>query len=177
MMTERKPRVLVVDDEEVIADTYAVILNQHGLDAYAVYSGEAAVADAATFQPDCVVSDIMMGKLNGIDAALQIRRFLPGCHFVLMSGHPATTELLRHADARGHVFSVLAKPVHPQIILDQLQEVLDQTATIDQMKKKGTTSSLENVNQLGGMDGLRQKLKRAPITEGVIEEIGSCRVA
>ncbi|MCU1311618.1 MAG: Chemotaxis regulator - transmits chemoreceptor signals to flagelllar motor component CheY, partial [Candidatus Angelobacter sp.] len=38
-----KPRVLVADDERVIADTLAIILNQHGYDASAVYTGTAAV--------------------------------------------------------------------------------------------------------------------------------------
>ena len=37
-----KPKVLVVDDERVIADTLAMILNQSGFQATAVYSGEAA---------------------------------------------------------------------------------------------------------------------------------------
>ena len=42
-----KPKVLVVDDERVIADTLAIILNQNGFDASAVYTGSAAV-DLAT---------------------------------------------------------------------------------------------------------------------------------
>ena len=40
---QAKPRVLVADDERVIADTLAIILNQAGFDATAVYSGEKAV--------------------------------------------------------------------------------------------------------------------------------------
>ena len=46
MASRPKPKVLVVDDERVIADTLAIILNQHGLDASAVYTGTAAVERA-----------------------------------------------------------------------------------------------------------------------------------
>ena len=43
MAGKSKPKILVVDDERVIADTLAIILNQHGFEASAVYTGTAAV--------------------------------------------------------------------------------------------------------------------------------------
>jgi len=68
-----KPKVLVADDERVIADTLAMILNQSGFEARAVYSGEKALELAATFVPDMLISDVIMADLNGIDAAIQLR--------------------------------------------------------------------------------------------------------
>ena len=50
-----KPKVLVVDDERVIADTLAMILNQSGFQARAVYSGEAALETASTYEPDMLI--------------------------------------------------------------------------------------------------------------------------
>ena len=47
-----KPRVLIADDEQVIANTLAIILNQAGFDARAVYSGEKAVEAVDSFQPN-----------------------------------------------------------------------------------------------------------------------------
>src|SRR3569623_407437 len=52
-----KPKVLVVDDERVIADTLAMILNQSGFQATAVYSGEAALETASTYKPDMLIAD------------------------------------------------------------------------------------------------------------------------
>ncbi|MFZ0691465.1 MAG: response regulator, partial [Acidobacteriaceae bacterium] len=74
---QAKPRVLVADDERVIADTLAIILNQAGFDATAVYSGEKAVEMAQILRPDMLISDVIMTDLNGIDAAIQIRALLP----------------------------------------------------------------------------------------------------
>jgi CheY-like chemotaxis protein len=107
--TRAKRRVLVVDDEQVIADTLSIILNKAGFDASPVYSGTAAVE-----------SDVIMGDMNGIEAAIQIRSFLPTCKILLFSGQAATADLLESARAKGHEFEILAKPVHPQDLLAKL---------------------------------------------------------
>ena len=54
-----KPRVLVADDEQVIANTLAIILNQAGFEARAVYSGEKAIEALDTFKPDMMISDVI----------------------------------------------------------------------------------------------------------------------
>jgi CheY-like chemotaxis protein len=116
-----KPKVLVVDDERVIADTLAMILNQSGFDARAVYSGEKAVEMASTFAPDMLITDVIMADLNGIDAAIMIRALLPKIKILLFSGQAATADLLEKARAKGYEFEILAKPVHPQDLLSRLQ--------------------------------------------------------
>ncbi|HZB87361.1 MAG TPA: response regulator [Terracidiphilus sp.] len=116
-----KPKVLVVDDERVIADTLATILNLSGFDAQAVYSGEKAVELAETFAPDMLITDVIMADLNGIDAAIMIRALLPRIKILLFSGQAATAGLLDKARAQGYEFEILAKPVHPQDLLSKLR--------------------------------------------------------
>jgi len=116
-----KPKVLVVDDENVIADTLAIILNQSGFDARAAYSGEKAVELASSFVPDLLITDVFMADLNGIEAAIMIRKILPNVRVLLFSGQAATADLLDRAREQGHQFEILAKPVHPQDLLDKLR--------------------------------------------------------
>lgn len=116
-----KPKVLVVDDERVIADTLAIILNQAGFDASAVYTGNGAVESARTIRPDLIISDVIMPDMNGIEAAINIRSFLPSCKILLFSGQAATADLLESARAQGHEFEILAKPVHPADLLAKLR--------------------------------------------------------
>lgn len=116
-----KPKVLVVDDERVIADTLAMILSQSGFDAQARYSGEDALEFASTFQPDMLICDVIMADLNGIDAAIRIRALLPKIKILLFSGQAATADLLEKARAQGYEFEILAKPVHPQDLLNRLR--------------------------------------------------------
>jgi CheY-like chemotaxis protein len=116
-----KPKVLVADDERVIADTLTIILNQHGFDAQAVYSGEKAVEVAGTMRPNMLICDVIMQDMNGIDAAIHIRELLPDCKILLFSGQAATADLLERARTQGHNFEILAKPVHPQDLLARLR--------------------------------------------------------
>ena len=119
--TASKPKVLVADDEQVIANTLAIILNQAGFDARAVFSGEKALEALDTFQPDMLISDVIMTGMTGIEAAIITRQRLPKCKILLFSGQAATADLLEKARAQGHEFEILAKPVHPTDLLAKLR--------------------------------------------------------
>ena len=116
-----KPRVLVADDEQVIANTLAIILNQAGFEARAVYSGEKAIELLDEFQPDMLISDVIMTGMTGIEAAIEIRSRLPHCKILLFSGQAATADLLERARSQGHEFEILAKPIHPTDLLAKLR--------------------------------------------------------
>jgi len=116
-----KPRVLVADDEQVIANTLVIILNQAGFQARAVYSGEKAIEALEEFQPDMLISDVIMTGMTGIEAAIEVRSRLPKCKILLFSGQAATADLLERARAQGHEFEILAKPVHPTDLLAKLR--------------------------------------------------------
>ncbi len=118
-----KPKVLVVDDERVIADTLSIILNQNGFDAFPAYSGQSAIELARSRTPDLLISDVIFNHetITGIDVAIAVREFLPKCKILLFSGQAATADLLENARSQGHEFEILAKPVHPQDLLSRLQ--------------------------------------------------------
>ena len=104
-------KVIVADDERVIADTLTLILNKSGFEATAAYSGEEVAEIANTFQPDILVTDVVMCAMNGIQAAILVREMLPSCKIFLLSGQPMTAELLDGAREQGHEFEVIAKPL------------------------------------------------------------------
>lgn len=114
-------RVLVADDEHIIADTLGMILSQNGFEAATVYGGQRAVETARSFHPDVFLADVVMPGMSGIEAAIQISGMLPDCRILLLSGQAATADLLRDARVRGHDFEILLKPVHPNQLLDRLR--------------------------------------------------------
>jgi CheY-like chemotaxis protein len=109
----KKPRVLVVDDEHIIADTIAAILNRSGFDAIAKYGGVDAIEFLQQECPDIVLSDVVMPDRNGLHVANAVRAHCPGTRIVLISGNAATPNLLEDALPEGPSFELLAKPVHP----------------------------------------------------------------
>lgn len=127
MTSPTRAKVLVADDEHVIADTLVMILNHSGYEARAVYSGEEAVEEAASFMPSLLILDVVMGGMTGIDAAIQIQSKSPTCKILLFSGQAASTGLLKEANEQGYNFELLAKPVHPVDLLAKLREQLTPT--------------------------------------------------
>ena len=119
-----KTKVLITDDERVIADTLAAILNHGGFDARAVYSCREALEIAPVFRPDLLISDVIMAEMNGIEAAIRMKRMLPDIRVFLLSGQTATPELLQKEKADGYGFEVLVKPVHPRDLISRLRECI-----------------------------------------------------
>ena len=121
-MSNGKPTVLVVDDEHLIADTLAIILNQTGFTALPIYTGEDAIQRARKLHPNLLISDVIFKNetITGIDVAIEVRQSVPGCKILLFSGQAATADLLETARSQGHEFEILAKPVHPQDLLAKL---------------------------------------------------------
>jgi DNA-binding NtrC family response regulator len=113
-------RVLIVDDEPMIANTLAQILNASGFEARAVFSGDTAVEAAAELRPDVLLTDVIMRGISGIDVAMQVSESLPECRVILFSGQASTADLLEPAKKKGRHFEILTKPIHPQVLLSML---------------------------------------------------------
>ena len=116
-----KLKVIVADDEHIIADTLALILNGSGYEARPVYSGESAVEVVGSFEADVLISDVVMTGMTGVEAAIEIRTLRPSCKVLLFSGQAATADLLHDARLQGHSFEIIAKPVHPAELLARLR--------------------------------------------------------
>ena len=114
-------RVLVVDDERLIAETVAAILNANGFEAVEAYNGEEALEAARKFQPDVVLSDVLMPKMSGVELGIKIHLEFPGTRIFLFSGQAATSELMRKAQDDGYTFELFPKPIHPEALIAKLR--------------------------------------------------------
>jgi DNA-binding response OmpR family regulator len=115
--TEDTKRILIVDDESVIADTLVLIFNREGYAARAVYSAEEALGLVPEWQPHLALIDVRLPGMNGVDLAVQLRSDYPACCIALFAGQAATSDLGGAARESGHDFEVLEKPVHPGTLL------------------------------------------------------------
>ena len=115
-------RILVVDDEPLIADTIVQILNRNGFIAEAAYGGREAIDAARRINPELILSDVLMPHIDGVEAAITIQKFLPEARIVLFSGQAATVEILARARVRGYHFELLAKPLHPTQLIKHLRQ-------------------------------------------------------
>jgi CheY-like chemotaxis protein len=118
----RKERVLVVDDEQSIAQSLRDILVRAGFDAVFALSGAEAILLAKELCPDIVISDVIMPDLDGVQTAIGIREACPYARILLFSGQSATTNVLERARAEGHTFDLLPKPIHPARLLEAIRK-------------------------------------------------------
>jgi CheY-like chemotaxis protein len=117
----KKLKIIVIDDEEVIAATVVEILNQEGFEATAVSDGVAAIKLARDLQPNVVLSDVIMPGLDGVETGIRLREIVPNCKIILFSGQAATVDLLEKARRQWHHFDILAKPVKPEQLISVIR--------------------------------------------------------
>jgi CheY-like chemotaxis protein len=65
-----------------------------------------------------------MPGMSGIEMAITIRREFPSTAILLISGQAATADMLETARRQGHTFELLAKPVHPTVLLKKVAQIL-----------------------------------------------------
>jgi len=120
-------RVLVVDDNRDAASTLGMLLRITGNDVRTAHDGEEAVVVYDSFRPDVVLMDIGLPKLNGYQAAEQIRQRPMARSTVLVAlsgwGQDADRDRSKQAGFDQH----LVKPVDPKALMRMLAS-LDRTA-------------------------------------------------
>ena len=68
-----KKRVLIVEDEKNIVDILSFNLNREGYDTLEAYDGEAGLQLALEQNPDLILLDLMLPKMNGFDVCRAVR--------------------------------------------------------------------------------------------------------
>jgi DNA-binding response OmpR family regulator len=134
-------RVLIVDDERMIAHTLTLIFLARGYEIRAAYSAEQALEIIAEWLPDLAIIDVVLPLMNGIDLAILLRAQCPACRLLLFSGQSLTVDLLGEAATKGYKFDILAKPVHPTVILETALNLL----TANQAKQNQETAGITGI--------------------------------
>lgn len=115
-------RVLVVDDQRLIVDTLREILEGAGFEAIPAYDPWEALEAAARLQPDHLLTDVLMPRMNGVELAIAVRKMYPAVKILLFSGQAGISEILLEGQSRGYEFELIAKPIHPLKLVERLKE-------------------------------------------------------
>lgn len=113
-----KLKVLVVDDDRRMVKTICDILQVKGYEAVPAYSGEEAVEKVPEGGFGCVLMDVKMPGIDGIEALQLIKETAPDLPVLMMSAY-ATGDQAEEAKKRG-AYSVLTKPLDVEVVLSFL---------------------------------------------------------
>jgi DNA-binding response OmpR family regulator len=114
-------RVLVVDDEEVIVDLISTGLRYEGFDVAVAIDGQAALAQAAQFQPHLVVLDWMLPGLDGLEVCQRLRA-QSDVAILMLTAKGELEE--RVAGLEGGADDYLVKPFKFQELLARIRAIL-----------------------------------------------------
>ncbi|OAQ38079.1 DNA-binding response regulator [Pedobacter psychrophilus] len=123
-MSSNKPKILIVDDEPDILDLIEYNLNKEGYQVYTASNGREAVIEAKKVIPDLIILDIMMPKMDGIEAC-RVMRAMPEFKNTFMVFLTARSE--EYSEIAG--FNVgaddyIAKPIKPRALISRINAIL-----------------------------------------------------
>jgi len=128
MSTTAKQKILIVDDEPDILELIEYNLKKEGYQVFLARNGQEAVTEAKRSLPDLIVLDIMMPKMDGIEAC-RIMRTMPEFKNTFMVFLTARSE--EYSEIAG--FNVgaddyIAKPIKPRALVSRINAILRRNA-------------------------------------------------
>lgn len=119
-----KPRILVVDDEKLITTMLTDILEAHGYEVLQAFDGQEGLKLARAEQPDLIILDVMMPKLDGFKMArlLKFDRNFQHIPIIILTAKAGEQDL--HTSKLSGADLYLVKPVDPKLLLEKIGSLL-----------------------------------------------------
>jgi len=128
------PRILVVDDNATNRDIITTRLETHGYETLQAANGEEALAAVKQHRPDLVLLDVMMPKVDGIEACRRLKgdATLPFLPIILVTAKVDSKDIVAGLDAGADEY--LTKPVDQAALVARVRSVLRVKALHDQVQ-------------------------------------------
>ena len=124
MTDERRPLVLVADDDPDILSLVKLRLERSGYDVVSAGDGEQALETARTQTPDLALLDVMMPKLDGYEVTARLRQEEATRHLpvILLTARVQESDIARGVEAGADDY--VKKPFSTHELRDRVQAVL-----------------------------------------------------
>ena len=116
---EPRPMVLLVHEDQTVAESLATILTMAGFAVLTAYDGRSALEIARVIPPELLICDGALGEMSGVELAKRVVQATPDCRVVLFSSFETSAEMIVASEG-GLKFAALDKPVHPVVLLKQM---------------------------------------------------------
>lgn len=127
-MRDVKKLIFVVDDDQSVRDATARLIKRQGLDVTCFESGNALVEADLPVRPDCILLDVRMPGLTGIDVLRTLRQRQVNTPVIIVSGHgdiPLAVEAMREGAC-----DFLEKPYPPDTLIPAINRAIERGAAI-----------------------------------------------
>ncbi len=138
MANKPTQKVLVVDDEEPILELLKYNLEKQGYDVRTAGEGSEAVDIAKKFHPDLVLLDIMMPKMDGVEACRQLRAMPELVNTFIVFLTARAEEYSEIAAFDGGADDYILKPIKPRALMSRISAIFRRDS-----KKKSSSSQVK----------------------------------
>jgi DNA-binding response OmpR family regulator len=123
-MEERRKRVLIVDDDVNLIKVMKIYFQRSGMEAEVASSGRKAIKAVDTFQPDVIILDIRMPKVDGVDVCNNIRKQkgLKNMPIIALTGYHSEKSKRAILEAGANLY--LNKPIDMSSLLKHVKGLL-----------------------------------------------------
>lgn len=132
LRSTRKPKILVVDDEEIALENMEIILKKEGYIVETAKNGLQAVDKLKTSYFDVVLTDLKMNMLNGIGVLEEVKSRSPDTQVIVITGYASLDSAIETIKKGG--FHYIQKPVRSELLRSTVHEALEAKQTAKTMK-------------------------------------------
>ena len=164
-------KILIVEDEKLLADTLQTLLEQKGFDVEAVYDGESGAEYAELGIYDLLILDVMMPKLDGYAVARAVRAKHCGTPILMLTARSGVEDRIAGLNAGADYY--LTKPFDTRELLACINALLRrQGSQVDEMVYGNTSLDLSTGILLCGGQSVRLSAKEFDVMRLLLQAKG-----
>lgn len=161
-------KILIVEDEKLLADSIGELLESKGFDVEIVYDGEAGAQYAELGVYDLLILDVMMPKMDGYEVARKVRSLRVGVPILMLTAKSALEDRITGLNAGADYY--LTKPFDTRELLACINALLRrQGAQVDELSFGNTVLDLSSATLICGASSVRLSAKEFDIMRFLLQ--------
>jgi len=133
-MPQPEPTVFVVDDDRAMRDSLSWLLDSVGLRVRSYATAAEFLADHDPAQPGCLVLDVRMPGMSGLDLQAELARRGVELPTIVITGHAEVSMAVRAVKAGALDF--IEKPFSDQLLLDRVRQALEIDLEVREVRRR-----------------------------------------
>lgn len=165
-------KILIIEDEKLLADSLKILLEKKGFTVECVYDGESGTEYAETGVYDLLILDVMMPKMNGYQVARSVRAKRCGTPILMLTARSGLEDRIEGLNAGADYY--LTKPFDSRELLACINALLRRQGNqVDELTLGNTALDLGTSNLLCGSRSVRLSAKEFDVMRYLFQARGS----
>lgn len=161
-------KILIIEDEKLLADSLKALLEKKGFDVECVYDGESGAEYAETGVYDLLILDVMMPKMDGFEVARSVRAKRCGTPILMLTARSGLEDRIRGLNAGADYY--LAKPFDSRELLACVNALLRRQGNqVDELSLGNTSLDLSSCTLICGENSVRLSAKEFDVMRFLLQ--------